>query len=46
MPTYVESKRRIEGVVGNRNGNAIHQIVVSIGGVGVDIPYKVQIIKE
>ena len=46
MPAYVESKRRIEGVVGPRNGNAIHQFVVSIGGVGVDIPYKVQIIKE
>ena len=46
MPTPVPSRHTIEGVIGNRNGYAIHKVLIGINQLGYDIPYKVEIIKE
>lgn len=48
IPEYVPSKNKIEGVMSNRTGYAIHQfkVSISINGANVDIPYKIEIIKE
>lgn len=46
MPTPVPSRHAIEGVMGNRNGYAIHKVLIGINHLGYDIPYKVEIIKE
>lgn len=46
MPVAVPSRKTIEGVVGNRNGYAIHQILIGIKNLEYDIPYRVEIIKE
>lgn len=46
MPVAVPSRKTIEGVVGNRNGYAIHQLLIGIKNLGYDIPYRVEIIKE
>ncbi len=45
-PVAVPSRKTIEGVVGNRNGYAIHQILIGIKNLEYDIPYRVEIIKE
>lgn len=45
-PEAVPSRKTIEGVVGNRNGYAIHQILIGIKNLEYDIPYRVEIIKE
>ena len=46
IPVAVPSRKTIEGVVGNRNGYAIHQILIGIKKLEYDIPYRVEIIKE
>lgn len=43
-PDY--TRRMIEGIIGPRRGYALHQMLVSVKGLGYDIPYKVQIVKE
>ena len=45
MPVAVPSRKTIEGVVGNRNGYAIHQILIGIKDLEYAIPYRVEIIK-
>lgn len=46
MPTPVGASQTIEGVIGNRPGYAIHQMLFSVSGLGYQIPYKIQIVKE
>ena len=45
-PVPVGASQTFEGVMGNRSGYAIHQMLFRIKGLGYDIPYKIQIIKE
>lgn len=46
MPAPEQSRHSIEGYIGNRNGYALHQILIHIHGMDYDIPCKVQVIKE
>ena len=46
MPKPVPSRHAIEGVMGNRNGYAVHKVLIGINNLEYDIPYKVEIIKE
>ena len=46
MPRPVPSRHAIEGVMGNRNGYAVHKVLIGINNLEYDIPYKVEIIKE
>lgn len=45
-PKYVPKRLTIDGVMGNRPGYAVHEILIHIGGLGYNIPYRVEIIKE
>ena len=45
-PKYVPKRLTIDGVMGNRPGYAVHEILINIGGLGYNIPYRVEIIKE
>ena len=45
-PEYVAKRLTIDGVMGNRPGYAVHEILIHIGGLGYNIPYRVEIIKE
>ena len=45
-PTYDTRTKTIEGYISPRKGYAIHEINVQIDGVGYDIPYRLQIIKD
>lgn len=45
-PKYVPKRLTIDGVMGNRPGYAVHEIQIHIGGLGYNIPYRVEIIKE
>lgn len=45
-PAPVTSRHTIEGVMGNRSGYAIHQLLIRPGGMSYAIPYKIEIIKE
>lgn len=46
IPTPIVSSHTFEGVMGNRSGYALHQMLFSVSGLGYQIPYKIQIIKE
>ena len=46
VPVPVGASQTFEGVMGNRSGYAIHQMLFRVNGLGYDIPYKIQIIKE
>lgn len=46
MPIADHSRRMFEGVIGNRKGYALHQVLFHVKGLAYDIPYKVQIIHE
>ena len=45
-PAPVTSRHTIEGIMGNRNGYAMHQLLIRAGGMDYAIPYKIEIIKE
>ena len=45
-PKYVPKRLTIDGVMGNRPGYAVHEILVHIGGLEYNIPYRVEIVKE
>ena len=45
-PVPVGASQTFEGIMGNRPGYAIHQMLFRVKGLGYDIPYKIQIIKE
>lgn len=45
-PKYVPKRLTIDGVMGNRPGYAVHEILIHIGGLEYNIPYRVEIIKE
>ena len=45
-PNYVPKRLTIDGVMGNRPGYAVHEILIHIGGLKYNIPYRVEIIKE
>lgn len=46
-PKYVPKRLTIDGVMGgNRSGYAVHEILIHIGGLEYNIPYRVEIIKE
>ena len=45
-PKYVPKRLTIDGVMGNRAGYAVHEILVHIGGLDYNIPYRVEIVKE
>lgn len=46
MPIADHSRRMFEGIIGNRKGYALHQVLFHVKGLAYDIPYKVQIIHE
>ena len=45
-PAPVTSRHTIEGVMGNRSGYAMHQLLIRAGGMDYAIPYKIEITKE
>lgn len=45
-PKYVPKRLTIDGVMGNRPGYAVHEILIHIVGLEYNIPYRVEIIKE
>ena len=45
-PNYVPKRLTIDGVMGNRTGYAVHEILIHIVGLEYNIPYRVEIIKE
>lgn len=45
-PAPVTSRHTIEGIMGNRSGYAMHQLLIRAGGMDYAIPYKIEIIKE
>ena len=45
-PNYAPKRLTIDGVMGSRPGYAVHEIQIHIGGLGYNIPYRVEIIKE
>lgn len=45
-PKNAPKRLTIDGVMGNRPGYAVHEILIHIGGLGYNIPYRVEIIKE
>ena len=45
-PNFVPKRLTIDGVMGNRTGYAVHEILIHIVGLEYNIPYRVEIIKE
>ena len=45
-PYADHTRRTFEGIIGNRTGYALHQVLFHVSGTNYAIPYKVQIIRE